>query len=164
MSLIALHVVTSGLSSHCFVGTQEFRGFGFVSFRSAFAAEDAAEDANGKQILGGRVKVNIAKYKSTLRSGPAHRDERCEAQLCCVPSTVVQRHEGAGTIGMLWCVTTWYHLLFYYVTEQNGNYLFFAHITCMRNSLKTTACSLCDIKVAYMLFLLLLCMVTLTQE
>jgi RNA recognition motif-containing protein len=59
---------------------QEFRGFGFVSFRSAFAAEDAAEDANGKEILGGRVKVNIAKYKSTLRPAPAHRDDRCAEQ------------------------------------------------------------------------------------
>jgi RNA recognition motif-containing protein len=58
------------------VHVQEFRGFGFVSFRSAFAAEDAAEDANGKEVLGGRVKVNIAKYKSTTRP-PVHRDERC---------------------------------------------------------------------------------------
>ena len=57
---------------------QEFRGFGFVTFRSPFAAEDAAEDANGTEVLGGRVKVNIANYKGTLR--PAYRDERCANQ------------------------------------------------------------------------------------
>lgn len=60
---------------------QEFRGFAFVSFRSTFAAEDATEDANGKEALGGRLKVNVAKYKSIAPN--ARRDERCAKQHCC---------------------------------------------------------------------------------
>lgn len=56
--------------------TQEFRGFAFVSFRSTFAAEDATEDVNGKEALGGRLKVNVAKYKSIAPN--ARRDERMQ--------------------------------------------------------------------------------------
>jgi hypothetical protein len=65
--------------------TQEFRGFGFVSFEHQWAAEEAADLANGMDFLGSRIKCNVAKY-SKPRLGPGggpgpvpgpQRDYRC---------------------------------------------------------------------------------------
>jgi RNA recognition motif-containing protein len=68
--------------------TQEFRGFGFVTFHSHYDAEEAAEDANGGEILGKRIRCNIAKYnKSQPGRAPPIRDERCAFdELSCMPA------------------------------------------------------------------------------
>ena len=56
--------------------TDEFKGFGFVTMQSAADAHDAADDANGKEFLGARIRCNPARDTRSMR-GP-ERDYRCD--------------------------------------------------------------------------------------
>jgi hypothetical protein len=63
--------------------TDEFKGFGFVTFQHPLDAEDAAEDAQGKEILGSRIRCNPARDSRAPRGPP--RDFR---YLLCVSLTL----------------------------------------------------------------------------
>jgi len=72
--------------------TQEFRGFGFVTFDSQRCAEEAADIGNGHETLGSRIRVNLAKYNKPpgRQQYPPHhqqRDFRCASPSLanCVP-------------------------------------------------------------------------------
>lgn len=58
--------------------SQEFRGFGFVTFDSQRSAEEAADIGNGHEILGSRIRVNLAKYNKPpgRQQYPPHHQQR----------------------------------------------------------------------------------------
>jgi hypothetical protein len=72
--------------------TDEFKGFGFVTLQYPQDAEDAADDAPGKEILGSRIRCNPARDSRGPR-GPT-RDFRCESR------TATIRHDHFITIGI----------------------------------------------------------------
>jgi RNA recognition motif. (a.k.a. RRM, RBD, or RNP domain) len=47
----------------------EFRGFGFVSFRDPAEAAEACEDAPGRELLGNRIRCNLARYNRAPPGG-----------------------------------------------------------------------------------------------
>lgn len=56
--------------------TGRSRGFGFVTFADAAAANAAIAEMNGKEFEGRMIKVNLAEDKGSSRGGSGRGDDR----------------------------------------------------------------------------------------